>query len=112
MESQIQMQNPRLIEQGAYSYMSNILNKCHHNRVNIYIYILNIGVLILFIIITFIVLYYCYKNKKTPQENRAKVLQEQEYILSKIKYYKDHQRSMASKSSITGLPTLDERPLY
>ena len=110
METQIQ--NPRLIEQGAYSYMSNILNKCHHNRVNIYIYILNIGVLILFFFVTFIVLYYCYKNKTTPEENQKKIMQEQDYILSKIKYYKDHQRSIASKSSITGLPTLDERPLY
>jgi hypothetical protein len=48
----------------------------------------------------------------TPEENRQKLLKEQEYILSKIKFYKDHQRSISSKASITGLPTMDERPLY
>jgi hypothetical protein len=39
-------------------------------------------------------------------------LKEQEYILSKIRHYKEHQRSIASKVSITGLPMMDERPLY
>jgi len=103
---------PRLIEQGAQSYMSNVLHKCHDNRVNIYLYALNMGVLLLFIIITGLILYYCHKTKTTPEENRQKLLKEQEYILSKIKFYKDHQRSIASRSSITGLPTMDERPLY
>lgn len=103
---------PRLIEQGAHSYMSNVLNKCHDNRVNIYLYALNTGILLLFIGITCLILYYCHKTKITPEENRQKLLDEQEYILSKIRFYKDHQRSIASKSSITGLPTMDERPLY
>jgi hypothetical protein len=103
---------PRLIEQGTQSYMSNVLHKCHDNRVNIYLYALNMGVLLLFIIITGLILYYCHKTKTTPEENRQKLLKEQEYILSKIKFYKDHQRSIASRSSITGLPTMDERPLY
>ena len=106
------MEAPRLIEQTAHSYMSNVLHKCHGNRVNIYLYALNCGVLILFILVTGLVLYYCHKTKTTPQENQQKLIKEQEYILSKIKYYKDHQRSIASKSSITGLPTLDERTLY
>ena len=103
---------PRLIEQGAHLYMSSVLHNCHDNRVNIYLYVLNIGILILFISITCLILYYCYKTKTTPEENRQKLLNEQEYILSKIKFYKDHQRSINSRSSITGLPTMDERPLY
>lgn len=103
---------PRLIEQGAHSYMSGILNKCHDNRVNIYLYVLNISVLLIFIGITCLILYYCHKTKITPEENRQRLLKEQEYILSKIRFYKEHQRSIASKSSITGLPTMDERPLY
>jgi hypothetical protein len=103
---------PRLIEQGAHSYMSTVLHTCHDNRVNIYLYALNIGVLLLFIGITCLILYYCHKTKTTPEENHEKMLREQEYILSKIRYYKDHQRSIASRSSITGLPTMDERQLY
>lgn len=106
------MEGPRLIEHGAHSYMSSILHNCHTNRVNIYLYVLNSAVLITFLLFVVIILYYCHKNKSTPEENRQKNLKEQEYILSKIKYYKDHQRSIASKTSITGLPTLDERPLY
>lgn len=103
---------PKLIEQGAYITMSNLLHKCHDNRVNIYLYLLNIGIFILFIVITGVILFYCHKTKTTPEENREKELKEQEYILSKIRYYKEHQRSIASKTSITGLPTMDERPLY
>lgn len=103
---------PRLIEQGAHTYMSGILKKCHENRVNIYLYGLNLGVLIIFCFIVSMVLYYCYKKKLSPDEEYQKKLQEQSYILSKIKTYKEHQRSIASRSSITGLPTMDQRPIY
>ena len=106
------MNTPRLIEQGSQMYMSEILSKCHQTRVNIYLYILNLGILIGFVFIIGLVLYYCYKRKLTPDEEYQKGLREQEYVLSKIKYYKDHQRSISSRASITGLPTLDERPLY
>ena len=102
---------PRLIEQGAHSYMSGILHKCHDNRVNIYLYALNTGILLLFIGITCLILYYCHKTKTTPEENRQKLLKEQEYILSKIRFYKEHQRSIASKASITELPILDGRSI-
>ena len=103
---------PRLIENSAKSYMSGILNKCHNTRVSIYLYALNIGVLICFVVVVGLVLYYCYKTRLSPQEEYQKKLKEQEYILSKIKVYKEHQRNISSRASITGLPTLDERPLY
>lgn len=103
---------PRLIENSAKSYMSGILNKCHNTRVSIYLYALNMGVLIVFCIVVGLVLYYCYKRRLTPEEEYQKRMKEQEYILSKIKLYKEHQRNISSRSSITGLPTLDERPLY
>lgn len=101
---------PRLIEHGARSYMSEILNKCHENRVNIYLYSLNIGVLFCFCLVVFLVLYYCYKTKLTPEEEYQKKIKDQEYILSKIRFYKDHQRNI-NNSSITELPVLDGRPI-
>jgi hypothetical protein len=52
---------PRLIENGARTYMSGILNKCHDTRVSIYLYALNMGVLIGFGLIVALVLYYCYQ---------------------------------------------------
>lgn len=102
---------PRLIEQGARTYMNEVLNKCHDNRVNIYLYSLNIGVFILFCTIFGLVLYYCYKTKLTPEEEYQKKIKEQEYILSKIRFYKEHQRNIASNASITELPVLDGRPI-
>jgi len=101
------MSAPRLIEYSAKDYMSNVLQNCHETRVNIYLYLLNFGVLILFIGITVLVLYYCYRNKRSPTEEKEKQIKEQEYILSKIRYYKNHQQNIASKASITGLPVLD-----
>lgn len=106
------MDAPHLIETTAKMYMSNVLNKCHENRVNIYLYTLNFSVLILFFLVLGLILYYCYHNKMTPEEIEQKKIKEQEYILSKIRYYKDHQRSISSRASITGLPMLDERPIY
>lgn len=100
------METPRLIEMGAKNYMTGVLQKCHENRVNIYLYVLNIGILILFVTVVSVVLYYCYKRKLSPEEDYQKRLKEQDYILSKIRYYKDHQRSIASRASITGLPTM------
>jgi len=107
----MQANAPRLIEPGSRFYMSELLNKCHENRVNIYLYSLNIGVFILFALVVFLVLYYSYKSKLTPEEEYQKKIKEQEYVLSKIRFYKDHQRSIASKASITELPVLDGRPL-
>ena len=43
------MDNPRLTEPGARHYMTNLLSNCHNNRVSIYLYILNIGVLVMFV---------------------------------------------------------------
>jgi len=91
--------------------MSEILNQCHENRVNIYLYFLNIGVFILFVLVVVLVLYYCYKTKLSPEEEYQKRIKDQEYILSKIRFYKEHQRNIASKASITDLPLLDGRPL-
>jgi hypothetical protein len=102
---------PRLIEAGAHGYMNEVLQTCHSNRVSIYLYALNIGVLVIFVGIVALILYYCHVNKPTPQESYQKQLKEQEYVLSKIRFYKDQQRNIASRASITGLPTMDPRPI-
>ena len=105
------IEGPRLIENGARFYMSSLLSDCHSNRVNIYLYALNIGVLIGFLGIVGLILYYCYKNRLSPEEAYQKQLKDQEYVLSKIRYYKQQQASIASRASIIGLPTVDPRPI-
>jgi hypothetical protein len=106
------IEGPRLIENGARYYMSSVLENCHSNRVNIYLYALNFGVLVGFLTIAGLVLYYCYQNRLSPEAAYQKQLKEQDYILSKIRFYKDHQASIASRASITGLPTTDPRSIY
>jgi hypothetical protein len=81
------MEDPKLIDNGAINYMYEALNICHSNRVKIYSIALNVGVLILFIVITATALYYCYKKKPTPYELKRKMLKDQEYILTKIRQY-------------------------
>ena len=98
------MEAPRLIDYGAKNYMSGILNRCHENRVNIYLYVFNFTVLLLFFLVVGFTLYYCHKTKMTPEEAHAKYIKDQEYVLSKIRFYKHHQQTMSSKASITGLP--------
>jgi hypothetical protein len=102
---------PQLIEPTSKYFMSEILNKCHETRVSAYVYSLNIGVFILFILVVGLTLYFCYRSKLSPEEDYQKKIKDQEYILSKIRFYKEHQRAIHSKSDITALPVLDNRPL-
>jgi hypothetical protein len=81
------MDHPKLIDNGAINYMYDALQICHTNRVKIYYIALNIGVLILFLLVTGLILYYCYKRKPTPYELKRKMLKDQEYVLSKIRHY-------------------------
>ena len=94
---------PYLTEYSMKSYMSSILSKCHINRIYIYSIVLNLSVFILFFSIVGITLYYCYKRKPTAYEYHQKMLKDQEYILSKIRFYQE-QNQKANNSSITNLP--------
>ena len=102
---------PRLIESGASTYMNFILNKCHDTRTRIYLNSLNIIVFLGFCIIFGFALYYCYQRKLSPEQEMEKHVKDQEYILSKIRFYKEHQKHITESSKITQLPnTLDPRP--
>jgi len=98
--------NPRLIENSAKNYLFQTLQKCHTNRVSIYYYSLNFGVLFLFLGIVGLVLYYCSKQKLTDYEKQQKMLKDQAYILSKIRYHQEDkkQRHQSQISSVTDLP--------
>jgi hypothetical protein len=50
-------------------------------------------------------LYYCSKNKLSDLEKRKRMLRDQQYILSKIRYYKEDIKEQREKQSdITNLP--------
>jgi hypothetical protein len=97
---------PSLIENNTRYYLQQVLQKCNNHRASIYHWSLNIGVFILFIIVLITVLYSCYRSKKTPEEIKQKELQDQAYVLSKIRHYKQERQHIASRIAITGLPVI------
>jgi len=100
------MEYPRLIENSTKNYLFQTLQKCHTNRVSIYYYTLNLGVLFVFTFIVAFILYYCSKNKLSDYEKQQKMLKDQQYILSKIRYYQEDQKvkKQSQSSFITDLP--------
>jgi len=93
----------RLIEPSARSFIQNTLQSCHSTRVRIYSFIFNMILFIVFFAVFGGILYYSYKNKPTEYEKRQKMLRDQEYILSKIRYYQTETHKKYS-SDITDLP--------
>jgi ribosomal protein S24E len=102
--------HPRLIENSAKNYLFQTLQKCHTNRVSIYYYALNFGVLLFFISIVGFVLYYSSKQKLTEYEKQQKLLKDQQYVLSKIRYYQEDnkERKQSQITGITDLPYTQE----
>lgn len=88
------MDGPRLIEGNIIQYLHNTLHTCHENRVKIYSFALNAGVVTLFILVVSVTLYYCYKKKPTAYEQQQKMLKDQQYILSKIRFYQAEQKNL------------------
>jgi hypothetical protein len=97
----------KLIEPSAKYFLQNTLQKCHEKRVGIYTTFLNIGVFVLFVGIVGGILYYNYRNRPTEYEKYQKMLKDQEYVLSKIKYYKTEYAD-PKYSHITNLPVTSE----
>lgn len=95
-----------LIEPIVKNYLYNTLNTCHKNRVNVYFYALNVGVICFIVLIFGAVLYYCNKQKLTNYEKNQKMIKDQEYVFSKIRHYKQEKHNMeqSQSSSITNLP--------
>lgn len=95
--------NPNLIDSTTKNFITNNLKSCHSTRVSYYSYILNCSILFTFILVVSSTLYYLSYYKKSKEEINEKSEKDQEYILEKIKYYKNV--SKKDKSMITDLPT-------
>lgn len=96
------MEYPRLIESNVRGYMSYTLSKCHEYKSRLYSWSFNIGVFLVLVITIGMVLYLRKKRQIPESEKQAKMLQEQNYILSKIREYQmDQQRQ---STLITDLP--------
>lgn len=102
---------PKLIEDTAKNYLYATLQKVHYTRVRYYNIVYNMGIFVLFSAIAGGILYYLYRNKSTPHENYHKLMRDQEYVLSKIRFYQEQKRTIDEKASsyssmITDLPVI------
>lgn len=101
------MDGPNLIDPSVKYNLYNRLSSCHNTRVSMYTWVLNIGVFVVFVSITAAALYYCYTRKLTPEERYNKMMRDQSYIMSKIRFYQNERANMPL-SSITSLPIVKE----
>jgi hypothetical protein len=99
------MDNINLIEPNVKNYLYDTLQKCHSKRISIYYYVFNIGVLLSMVVIFGLGLYYSSKQKLTDYEKNQKLIKDQEYVLSKIRHYKEDKKNL-EESQMTGITNL------
>jgi len=83
------MEQPSLIEASTKNYLFNTLKQCHNNRINLYYYVFNISVFLIFVAIVGTLLYRRNTNKPTEYQRQQKLVHDQQYVMSKIRYYKE-----------------------
>ena len=98
---------PRLIETSIKSDLYQTLNKCQDMRVKYYSIFFNVAIFVIFVGVCGAALYFCYKRKMTPEEQYQKMVMDQQYILSKIRFYQN-ERVDHPLSAITSLPKVEE----
>ena len=107
--SNMEGEQPRLIEPYIKYVVDSTLQKCHNHRVKIYNWLFNLCIFLVFIGTFSGGLYYCYKKKLTPEERYNKMMKDQNYILSKIRFYQNEkikQRENDRTTNITNLPMM------
>ena len=102
--------SPKLIDTSAIDYLDGALKKSHHIRVKYHRILWNGGLVFLFLFVFGAFLYYRYTSKPTAAEANYKLIKDQEFVLSKIRYFQEQNQKMkevnrlAEGSELTGLP--------
>lgn len=94
---------PTLTEPGTKYFLSQTLKQCHVIRNNFHNIIFNVGLLLFFLLVLGSILLYKYKGRLSPVEKQRKNVEQQQYILSKIKNLQEAKK-IAHQELITGLP--------
>ena len=103
---------PNLIDTNTVQYLRGALKKSHEIRIKYHRAIWNFGIVFSFFFIVACFLYYRYKSRPTQKEANYKLIKDQEYVLSKIRYFQEqNQRINESKriaggAEISGLPVV------
>jgi hypothetical protein len=96
-----------LIEPTFKYALQNTLQSCHTCRVKYYNIIFNVIVFVVFVVVAGLTLYYSYKPPLTEEEKKHKLIKDQQYVLSKIRFYKDEFKKN-NVTNITSLPVLQK----
>jgi uncharacterized membrane protein YciS (DUF1049 family) len=99
-------EKPQLTEPGIKYFLNETLKQCHIYRSNYINTLINVGLFIGFLIILGAILLYKYKGRLTKVEKEKKDKEKQQYILSKVKQFKEAKRT-AHQELISGLPNWD-----
>jgi glucan phosphoethanolaminetransferase (alkaline phosphatase superfamily) len=96
-----------LVDPSSKNYLCMSLQKCHNTRVSTYIRIFNISVFLLFIFGMGASLYYLYKRKPSEYDKYQKMIEDQKYIMSKIRFYQGSNLHTKA-TNLTQLPLPEE----
>lgn len=96
-----------LVDPNSKHFLTMTLQKCHTKRISTYTYLFNVSVLLAFIVFVGGSLYYMYKRKPTEYDKHKKMIEDQKYIMSKIRFYQG-ENLHAKASSVTQLPLPEE----
>ena len=103
---------PKLIDTSAIQYLDSALKKSHEIRIKYHRILWNAGLVFGVFFIVAAVLYYRYTNRPTPKEANYKLIKDQEYVLSKIRFFQEQNQQiqesnrLAAGAEISGLPVL------
>jgi len=104
--------SPKLIDTSAIHYLDNALKKSHEIRIKYHHIVWNVGIVFILVCIVGAALYYRYANRPTPEEANYKLIKDQEYVLSKIRYFQEQNKRINESnrlyagSEISGLPVI------
>lgn len=101
------MDSPSLIENSTKYLLINRLKKCNEYKTNIFSWVTNTSIFVLFFGILFVVLYYCRKEKLSPYEESERIKKDQHFIVSKIRDYQEIKKTSTS-TNITNLPIINK----
>ena len=103
---------PKLIDTSAIYYLDNALKKSHEIRIKYHQILWNFGVVFTVFFCFCVFLYYRYTTKPTPTEANYKLIKDQEYVLSKIRFFQEQNQRinesarLAEGAEISGLPVV------
>ena len=101
-----QQNSPLLIEPGVKYFLGETLKKCHEQRSEVNYYMINLGLLGVFIAIVAVYLLYKYKTRPTQKDREKLKKLKRDYFITKVrKMQADKARQL--NQNITNLPKFE-----